>query len=115
MGGRRSPRRVFPGGGRGEVVDLIETLPSPCDAPEIVSLSFPATISNVPGSVEMGTIEFRDRNGDVVQECRDVISGDANEGCIDVEGVHGMTEGTIPFTWRCPEGTRNCTTGEVTN
>ena len=98
-----------------DILNHINTLPSPCDAPEILSISVPETIPGTPGTRVEGDVTFRDRNGDVIQYCETVVSGVANtSGCRDIENLEGVTEGSFKTAWECNANPgQRCTRGPV--
>ena len=87
----------------------IELEGTACEKPVITDIRMPATMLNTPGSTIDGTIHFKDANGDVTHHCSNVISGSTNprSRCIPLENLgidlNGVTEGTIPIGWFCPD------------
>lgn len=77
--------------------------------PVITALVFPTVVSNVPGAVTSGRVEFEDREGDVVQLEATVAGVKTVVYDLSVEGVK---RGWVPISVLCPPGEHtHCSAG----
>lgn len=90
---------------------------TPGTPPGITSFEFPDTVSSAAGTTVIGTVGFRDREGDVVRAVIEEVS-DPNGAFVpnDLElDLGGETDGEFTFEgYVCPSTSPGCITGTVT-
>jgi hypothetical protein len=90
---------------------------TPGTPPGITAFEFPDSMSSAPGTTVIGTVGFRDREGDVVRAVLEEVS-DPNGAVLPAElelDLGGETDGEFTFEgYACPSTSPGCITGTVT-